>query len=71
MLALTSLLITCNWTIYIYCVATHQLVEASLGYYINPFISIALGVMFFGEHLSRMRLIAMLLAGAAVVGAGD
>ena len=65
-LALTSLLITCNWTIYIYCVATNQLVEASLGYYINPFISIVLGVVFFGEHLSRVRLIAMLLAGAAV-----
>ncbi|HEV2561645.1 MAG TPA: EamA family transporter RarD [Rhizomicrobium sp.] len=65
-LALTSLLITCNWTIYIYCVATNQLVEASLGYYINPFISIALGVVFFGERLSRMRLIAMLLAGGAV-----
>ena len=65
-LALTSLLITCNWTIYIYCIATNQLVEASLGYYINPFISIALGVVFLGEHLSRMRLIAMLLAGAAV-----
>src|SRR6201999_123102 len=55
-LALTSVLITCNWTLYIYCVATHQLVEASLGYYINPLISIALGVMLFGEPMSRVRL---------------
>src|ERR1043166_1429707 len=65
-LALTSVLISINWTIYIYCVASHQLGEASLGYYINPLISIALGVTLFGEHLSRLRLIAVLLAGAAV-----
>jgi chloramphenicol-sensitive protein RarD len=66
-LALTSVLITCNWTLYIYCIATHQLVEASLGYYINPLISIGLGVMLFGEHMSRLRLAAVALAGLAVV----
>jgi chloramphenicol-sensitive protein RarD len=65
-LALTSVLISINWTIYIYCVATHQLVEASLGYYINPLVSIVLGVTLFGEHLSRWRWIAVLLAAAAV-----
>ena len=66
MLALTSVLISVNWTVYIYCVATHQLVEASLGYYINPLISIALGVLLFGEHISRMRLVAIALATLAV-----
>ncbi|MGH6873259.1 MAG: EamA family transporter RarD [Rhizomicrobium sp.] len=65
-LALTSVLITCNWTLYIYCIATHQLVEASLGYYINPLISIALGVLLFGEAMSRLRLAAVILAGVAV-----
>lgn len=66
-LTLTSLLISGNWTTYIYAVATHQLVEASLGYFITPLISIALGVLFLGEHISRFRLIAILLAAAAVV----
>src|ERR1700742_173629 len=66
-LALTGVLISVNWTVYIYCVATHQLVEASLGYYINPLISIALGVLLFGEHISRMRLVAIGLAAVAVV----
>jgi chloramphenicol-sensitive protein RarD len=66
-LALTSVLITINWTIFIYCVSTNQLVEASLGYYINPLISIALGVAFFGEKISRFRLAAIVLAGSAVV----
>jgi chloramphenicol-sensitive protein RarD len=66
-LALTSVLISANWLIYIYCVGSHQLVEASLGYYIVPLLSIALGVTLFGERLSRLRLFAMALAGAAVV----
>jgi len=65
-LALTSVLISINWTIYIYCIATSQLVEASLGYYINPLISIALGVTLFGERMSRLRLVAALLAASAV-----
>ncbi|HWE07611.1 MAG TPA: EamA family transporter RarD [Rhizomicrobium sp.] len=65
-LALTSVLITCNWSVYIYSVATRQLVEASLGYYITPLISIGLGVVLFGEHLSRLRLLAVCLAGVAV-----
>lgn len=65
-LALTSVLITINWSLYIYCIATHQLVEASLGYYINPLLSIALGVALFGEQMSRLRLAAVVLAGVAV-----
>ncbi|HSZ73654.1 MAG TPA: EamA family transporter RarD, partial [Rhizomicrobium sp.] len=65
-LALTSLLISTNWTIYIYCVATHQLVEASLGYFINPFISFALGALVLGEHMSLFRVVAMALAAIAV-----
>lgn len=66
LLVLTSVLITLNWTIYIYCVATNQLVEASLGYYITPLLSIALGVSFFGEKLSKMRLAGLVLATIAV-----
>jgi chloramphenicol-sensitive protein RarD len=65
-LALTSVLISINWTIFIYCVATHQLVEASLGYYINPLVSIALGVALFGERMTRFRLAAVALATTAV-----
>jgi chloramphenicol-sensitive protein RarD len=66
-LTLTSVLISINWLIYIYCVASGQLVEASLGYYIVPLLSIALGVAFYSEHLSRLRLVAVVLAGAAVI----
>jgi len=65
-LALTGILISLNWTIYIYCVASRQLVEASLGYYLNPLISIALGVLLLGEHMSRLRFAALLMATLAV-----
>jgi chloramphenicol-sensitive protein RarD len=66
-LTLTSVLISANWLLYIYCVSSHHLVDASLGYYIVPLLSIALGVTLFGEHMSRLRLVAVGLAGLAVV----
>ncbi len=65
-LALSGTLIAVNWTIYIWSIATHQLVEASLGYYITPLLSIALGVAMLGEKLSRFRLIALVLAAIAI-----
>ena len=65
-LALTSVLISSNWTIFIYCVATNRLVEASLGYYLTPLLSIALGVFLFGEHMTRLRLAGVVLAAIAV-----
>jgi chloramphenicol-sensitive protein RarD len=66
-LMLTSVLISANWLIYIYCVSSHQLVEASLGYYIVPLLSIALGVFLLGEKMSGLRLFAVALAAVAVV----
>jgi chloramphenicol-sensitive protein RarD len=65
-LALSSLLISANWTLYIYCVGAHQLVEASLGYYLTPLVSIALGVALLGEKISRLRIAAIALATIAV-----
>lgn len=62
----SSLLISTNWTIYIYCVSAHRLVEASLGYYLTPLVSIALGVAVLGEKVSRIRLAAIVLATIAV-----
>ncbi len=67
MLALSSFLISVNWTLYIYCVAADRLVESALGYYMTPLVSFALGFMLFGERLSRLKTFAVALAGAAVV----
>jgi chloramphenicol-sensitive protein RarD len=65
-LALTSVLIAVNWTLFIWCVSTHRLVEASLGYYMTPLVSIVLGVVLLGERISRIRLAAIALATVAV-----
>jgi chloramphenicol-sensitive protein RarD len=61
-MALTGILIATNWGIYIWAVDSGQLVQASLGYYINPLITIALGVVLLGERMSRMRQVAFILA---------
>ena len=45
---------------------SHQLVQASLGYYITPLVSIVLGVVTFGERISRLRIAAVVLVSVAV-----
>jgi chloramphenicol-sensitive protein RarD len=68
LLALTasSVLVAANWTVFIYCVSTHQLVESSLGYYLTPLVSMALGFFLLKEKVSRLRVAAISLATAAV-----
>jgi chloramphenicol-sensitive protein RarD len=66
-LALTGVLITINWTIYIYCVESNQLVESALGYYLTPLVSFALGFAFFGERLSKVRIFCIVLASIGLV----
>jgi chloramphenicol-sensitive protein RarD len=62
-----GLLLCVNWGAYIWSVESGQLVESSLGYYINPLLSIALGVVLLGEKMSRLRQFAVALAVIAVV----
>lgn len=66
-LATSSVLIALNWGIFIWCVSTHHLVESSLGYYLTPLVSMALGLILLGEKISRLRLTAIGLATLAVV----
>jgi chloramphenicol-sensitive protein RarD len=61
------MLIGGNWGLFIWAVASERILEASLGYYINPLVNVVLGVMFFSEHLGRKRIIAIGLAAAAVI----
>jgi chloramphenicol-sensitive protein RarD len=61
-----SVLIALNWLIFIYAVGSHQVLEASLGYFINPLLSVALGVIFLRERLRRWQWVAVVIAGVAV-----
>jgi chloramphenicol-sensitive protein RarD len=65
-LILSGALIACNWFTYIYAVNNDHIVDASLGYYINPMVNILLGVLFLRERLSRLQLIAVAFAFAGV-----
>lgn len=64
--ALTAALVSVNWGIYIWAIGAGQTVEAALGYYINPLFSIALGATLLGERISRLQLVAIVLACCAV-----
>lgn len=63
----TSALITLNWTGYIWAVLTGKVLEASLGYFINPLVSVLLGVALLSEKLRTAQWVAVALGGAAVV----
>jgi len=64
---LCSLLIMLNWYIYIMAVNTGRIVESSMGYYINPLVSVLLGTLFLKESLTRPQKTALLLACAGVL----
>ena len=64
--AVTAALISFNWMIYIWAVATDRALDAALGYYINPIFSVFLGAVLLGERLSRLQWAAVALAALAV-----
>lgn len=61
-LAATTVLIAANWFIYIWSIATERILQASLGYFINPLVTVLLAMIFLGERLTRARWISMVLA---------
>lgn len=66
-LLLASSLISVNWAVFIWAVNNDRLVETSLGYFMNPLISVALGVVLFSEVLRRGQWLALIVAGIGVV----
>ena len=63
----TAILLATNWLLFIWAVTNDHILDASLGYYINPLFSVALGVMFLGERLRRWQLVAVVLACTGVL----
>ena len=66
-LGATTVLISGNWLLYIWAVNSGRLLEASLGYFVNPLVNVVLGVVFLRESLSRPQILAVTLAGAGVL----
>lgn len=65
--AAASAAISTNWGVYVYGVTSGHVVECALGYFINPLVSVLLGVVIFRERLVRAQLAAIALAAVAVV----
>jgi len=65
-LAASGTLIACNWLIYVWAVHYDRMVEASLGYYINPLVNVLLAMLFLRERLRRLQWLAIALAAIGV-----
>jgi chloramphenicol-sensitive protein RarD len=67
LLGAAAVLIGVNWVVFIYATMTDRVLEAALGYFINPLVSVAFGMLVFGERLRRAQTVAVVLGAAAVV----
>ncbi len=63
----SALLLSCNWLTYVYAVQTGQVVEGSLGYFINPLVNVLLGVVVLRERLKPVQWVAVGLAACGVL----
>ncbi|NNE13024.1 MAG: EamA family transporter RarD [Ilumatobacter sp.] len=66
-LALASLLLTVNWTTYVWAVVNDRVIETALGYFLAPLGTMALGVLVLGERLTPLKRWSIACAGVAVV----
>jgi len=66
LLTAAALLIALNWGVFIYAVNSEHVIEGSLGYFINPLVSVAFGVMVFRERLRPRQIVALGLGAVAV-----
>ena len=67
LLALTSLLLSANWGIYLWSVSVDRVVEAALGYYITPLVAVTFGVLVLKEKLRKLQIISVCLATIGVI----
>ncbi len=66
-LVLSSLLVSTNWLVFIWAVSNNMITEASLGYYINPLVNVALGIIVFKDKPNKAQMLAIFLAFLAIV----
>jgi chloramphenicol-sensitive protein RarD len=66
-LAVSTAAIAVNWLVYIWAVVHGRMLEASLGYYVNPLVNVLLGVAVLGERLERPVRVAVAIAAAGVL----
>jgi len=67
LLAVSATLVGGNWLLFIWAVNNHHMLEASLGYFINPLLNVVMGMLFLGERFRRMQWLAVALATCGVL----
>lgn len=67
LLAVSATLVCSNWLIFIWAVNNQHILEASLGYFINPLLNVLVGMLFLGERFRRLQWLAVALAACGVV----
>ena len=63
----SAILVAANWLLYVWAVNNDHLLQASLGYYINPLVNVVLGMLFLRERLRRPQILAVMLATTGVI----
>jgi len=66
-LTLATCLLGGNWFLFIWAINNNHILDASLGYYINPLLNVAIGMAFFAERMRKMQLVAIALAVVGVL----
>ena len=62
-----AIAIAVNWLLFVWAVSVNQIVQISLGYFINPLLSVVLGLLVFGERLRKLQWVSVALAAAGVI----
>lgn len=65
-LLLSTVLIACNWYTFVYSIQTDRLLHASFGYFINPMVNVACGLLFFSEKLRPLQKVALVVVCAGI-----
>jgi len=66
-LFISAILVSVNWLTFIWAIANDKIIEASLGYFINPLVSVVLGYIFFQERISKQQIVAICIAFLAII----
>jgi chloramphenicol-sensitive protein RarD len=67
LLSASSVVICINWGIYIWAVSNHRVIEASMGYFLTPFLNVIVGLLIFKEKLDPLKVAAIVCAAAGVL----
>lgn len=65
-LAISTFFISINWLVFIWAIGNNKIIETSLGYYINPLVSVLLGYLFFSERMTKYQYVAVFIVFIAV-----